>query len=333
MKILFISLGSIGLRHLSNIKKLAPKSEIKILRLKNKSKKKQYNNQITEKEVYLFNPDLIIINSPSNKHFEYFKKFHNKKNHFFIEKPIDSSIKNINKKTLLDFKNFSMVGYVLRFNHILLKLKKIILEKKFGNINLVDIKVGKYLPDWRTNNKYYRTVSAQKKLGGGVLLELSHEIDYATWLFGYPDKVFCVAKKISNFKTDVEDIASIIFEYPKKIIQISLDMIQRVPKREIKIVCTKATIYVDLINYNLNFFNKKNPKGKKIKLSNPKNNNEIYLKQMDFLLFKVFKKYKPKYKQSKLFKDYSTLRSGYKTLRIIEKIKSSNQLKKKLNFK
>ena len=40
MKILFISLGSIGLRHLSNIKKLAPKSEIKILRLKNKSKKK-----------------------------------------------------------------------------------------------------------------------------------------------------------------------------------------------------------------------------------------------------------------------------------------------------
>ena len=48
-----------------------------------------------------------------------------------------------------------------------------------------------------------------------MLLELSHEIDYATWLFGYPNKVFSVTKKISNFKTDVEDVASIIFEYPK----------------------------------------------------------------------------------------------------------------------
>ena len=45
-----------------------------------------------------------------------------------------------------------------------------------------------------------------------------------------PNKVFSVTKKISNFKTDVEDVASIIFEYPKKIIQISLDMLQQVPK-------------------------------------------------------------------------------------------------------
>ena len=333
MKILFISLGSIGLRHLSNIKRLAPKSIIKILRIKNRSIKKQYNNQISGDEVNLFNPDLIIINTPSNKHFEYFKKFYNKKTCFFIEKPIDSSIKNINKKILHQFKNFSMVGYILRFNYILLKLRKIISSKKFGNVNLVDIKVGKYLPDWRTNNKYYKTVSAQKKLGGGALLELSHEIDYATWLFGYPNKVFGVTKKISDLKIDVEDVVSAIFEYPKKIIQISLDMLQQVPKREMKIVCSKATIYADLINQNLKFFNKKNPNGKKIKINKFKNENEIYLKQMDFLLYKTFKNYKPKYKLSKFFKDYSNLKSSYKTLRIIEKLKSSNKLEKKLNFK
>ena len=46
-------------------------------------------------------------------------------------------------------------------------------------------------------------------------------------------------------------------------------MLQQVPKREIKIVCTKATIYVDLINHSLKFLIRKIQK-EKIKLSNPK---------------------------------------------------------------
>jgi predicted dehydrogenase len=159
-------------------------------------------------------------------------------------------------------------------------------KKKYGETKLVDIKVGQYLPDWRLNKDYTKSVSAQKKLGGGVLLELSHEIDYSTWIFGIPKKIFGLKKKISNLKIDVEDVATLIFEYPKKIIQISLDFLQQVPKMEIKIVCDRGTIYADLINQKLILFNKKNPNGKKIRFQKFKNSNEIYLYQMDFLLFK-----------------------------------------------
>ena len=75
------------------------------------------------------------------------------------------------------------------------------------------------LPDWRPQSDYRKGVSAIKKLGGGVLLELSHEIDYATWLFGNPISLFCSSRKLSNLDLDVEDYANLIFEYGDKMSQ------------------------------------------------------------------------------------------------------------------
>jgi len=328
MKILLISKGSIGQRHYLNLKKLVPRSIIKILRTKNKNNKS--SNEVNEEQAKSFNADLILINSPASKHFYHYKKFYNQKKSFFIEKPIESSIKNINKSFLNKKNNFTMVGYVLRFDNILLKIKKLILEKKYGETKLVDIKVGQYLPDWRINKDYTKSVSAQKKLGGGALLELSHEIDYATWIFGFPKKIFGITKKISNLKIDVEDVATLIFEYPKKIIQISLDFLQQVPKMEIKIICERGTIYADLIKQKLTLFNKKSPNGKKIRFQKFKNSNEIYLYQMDFLLFKSFKNYQPKFNSTKKFNQFSTINSAYKVLKLIDKIKSSNKKNKKI---
>jgi len=225
-----------------------------------------------------------------------------------------------------------MIGYVLRFDNVLLKIKELIDQKKFGNVKIVDIKVGQYLPYWRTNKRYQDGVSAKKNLGGGALLELSHEIDYATWIFGYPKNIFGIAKKISDLKINVEDVASIIFEYPKKIIQISLDFLQRTPKMEIKIVCDKATIYADLIKQKLNYFNEKCPGGKKIKITKFKNGNEMYLKQMDFLLKRSFKNYYPKFKQNYFFDNFSSIESSYKLLKLIDKIRQSNKLNRKIKF-
>lgn len=331
MKILIISMGSIGIRHYKNIKKLIPKSKIKILRTKNK--KKEYKEEINEKLAQIFDPDLVIINSPASKHFYYYKKFFNKRRSYFIEKPLESASNRFDKRFLKINNKFTMIGYVLRFDNILLKIKELVDKKKFGDVKLVDIKVGQYLPYWRTNKRYQDGVSAKKKLGGGVLLELSHEIDYATWIFGYPKKILSITKKISNLKINVEDIASMIFEYPKKLIQISLDFLQRTPKMEIKIVCDRATIYADLINQKLTYHNEKNPNGKKIEISKFKSGNEIYLKQMDFLLQHSFKSYNSKFKKNYSLNCYSSLKSSYKLLKLIDKIRQSNKLNKKVKFK
>ena len=325
-----ISMGSIGIRHYKNLQKLIPKSEIKILRTKNS--KKEYKEEIDEKSAQTFDPDLVLINSPASKHFYYYKKFFKKKRSYFIEKPLENLSSKFDKKFLKKMNKFTMIGYVLRFDQTLLKIKELVDKKRFGNVKLVDVKVGQYLPYWRTNKKYQKGVSANKKLGGGALLELSHEIDYATWIFGYPQKIFGITKKISNLKIDVEDVASIIFEYPRKMIQISLDFLQRTPKMEIKIVCDRATIYGDLVKQKLNYFDEKNPSGKKIIIPKFKNGNEIYLRQMDFLLMHSFKKYHSKFKQNYYFKNYSNLKSSYNLLKLIDKIRQSNKLNKKIKF-
>ncbi len=328
MRILLVSMGSIGERHYKNIKKLLPKSEIKILRTKNK--KKNYIEEVSFSEAKSFDPNLVLINSPANKHFYYYKKFFKTARSFFIEKPLESKISNLDLNFLKKRNKFLMIGYVLRFDNILLTLKKLIKKRKYGKVKLVDIKVGQYLPDWRKNKNYKHGVSAQKKLGGGVLLELSHEIDYATWLFGFPKKIIGITKKLSSLKIDVEDVANIIMDYPDKTIQISLDFLQMVAKMEIKIVFDNATIYADLIDQKLKVYTKKYPKGKNIKFTKFKNGNEIYLRQFDFLFYKSFKNYKPKYNSTKKFDNFSDHKTATKVLDIVEKIKLSDKSGKKI---
>jgi predicted dehydrogenase len=75
-----------------------------------------------------------------------------------------------------------MTGYNLRFSYSLKRFNELIKKKIVGKILSVRCEVGQYLPDWRPNKDFRKTVSANKRLGGGVLLELSHEIDYLRWI-------------------------------------------------------------------------------------------------------------------------------------------------------
>ena len=78
-----------------------------------------------------------------------------------------------------NLKNRYYVGYNLRFHPVLIYLKQFLIRKKIFSINVIS---HSYLPNWRKIN-YRHSISANKKLGGGVLLELSHELDYLKWIF------------------------------------------------------------------------------------------------------------------------------------------------------
>lgn len=266
MRILIVGLGSIGHRHLNNINNIFPDSEIIIMRHQ-KPSIDDSNNRIPNivyklSEAIELNPDIAFLTNPSPFHVPIAIELANNGIHLLIEKPLSHDLKNVYH--LLEICNKSkvkvMIGYNLRFRNGLSVLKKTLESGMIGRAISFRAEVGQYLPDWRSTADYREVVSAQKELGGGVLLELSHEIDYARWLLGNFVAISAITGRCSDLEIDVEDIAEIIFETEKGVIgNIHLDMVNRSKTRTCQIVGTNGTIIWNLLDDSVKIFTQTHP--------------------------------------------------------------------------
>jgi len=216
-KVLIVGFGSIGKRHLSILRKYHPNIEITILTRSLEGKKNFEDNNLcftTSLKVAIdLKPDAAIIANPSTKHLKISKSLCKHGIHLLIEKPIAAETNGV--QSLINYCKLNsiilMTGYNFRFLPSLIEFRKLIRNQEIGNTLSVRAEVGQYLPNWRPDSDYRKNVSAQKKLGGGVILELSHEIDYLSWIFGPITWVKSHASKQSNLEIDVEDTVNIIF--------------------------------------------------------------------------------------------------------------------------
>jgi predicted dehydrogenase len=88
-----------------------------------------------------------------------------------------------------------------------------------------------YLPDWRPGQDYRKTYSAHKDMGGGVSIDLIHEWDYLTWLFGMPTEYHSMINKVSNLEIDSDDLAIYIGKNDKTTFELHLDYFGRQTQR------------------------------------------------------------------------------------------------------
>ncbi len=253
-KIIIIGTGSISKKHISVIKKLKYKIELYNI----SSRKFEKLSKSDLEKLTLFKPELIIVCSPSSKHFNQFKKIEeNFKNiNVLIEKPVFEKYYNVKDK----LRNKYFVGYNLRFHPVIIFLKKFLLNKKLFSINVVS---HSYLPEWRKIS-YRKSVSAKKELGGGVLLELSHELDYLKWIFKDIKILYSFNKKISNLLINVDDILSIIGIVKKNILlNLNINFFSKIPNRTIKIDGKGFSLNADLIKNKITIISDKKKKIKK----------------------------------------------------------------------
>lgn len=253
---LIIGFGSIGKKHFQSMLKSKIFKEIYILSKRSNNKKNYIQNL---NQISFVNPDVIIICSETSSHFQQLKFIEKnfKGKIILVEKPIFS--KSINFKIK---KNRVFVAYNLRYDPILQYIKKYISNKKIISTN---INCNSYLPNWR-DRYYQKSYSANKKQGGGVHLDLSHEIDYANWIFKrlIINKIFL--KKISNLKINSYDYANFYgSSYLSKIINIKLNYFSLKEKRNIEIFTNKEYLFVDFINRKIEFKTTNNYKIKKFK--------------------------------------------------------------------
>ena len=310
-----VGYGSIAQKHIKLIKTKYPKSDIKILIHKKNNK---FNNRLNffHKEKLFFKNkfDFIFLCNPCTKHVEYLEKsIKYKVKNIFVEKPISDNLKKIEKfrKKYPKYKNKILVGYVLLFNELFTKTLRLIQKDKIGTIISANVVCNSNFKNWRKNKKYNRTVSANKKLGGGVLNELSHELNYAIKLFGPIQKVYSKIKYQSNKKIDVETEAQIYCSTKNKIdLGIFINFLSNKEERYCEIVGTKGKLLLDF-------------KNKKIILGNNKTyniyKNPMYKKQLNFFLNKSKNK-------SKI--TLEKFNNSLETVKLIEAIKISGSKKK-----
>lgn len=299
-KILFVGYGSIAKKHIRILNKLK-KYEIFII-----SNSYFGKNKLSIKEAKKIEFQYCFICSPASHRLNYLKYLINSSNNFFLEKPISHNYKNALKlkKKIISKKIY--VGYVFRHNKIITKAKKII-EKMKNEITSVQIISSSFLPTWRNGTSYKKSVSSQKKLGGGVLNELSHEIDICFYLFGNISLQYGSFYNSKSLKINVEEMSNIILEINNKIpINLFLNFNSHLRDRRVVINFKKKTLELNLNKNLMKIF------------SNAKEIKRIYFKRENKIMFSS---------QISNFLSGKKLNDSYKeslkTLKIIDEIKKN----------
>ncbi len=254
-KALFVGIGSIARRHIRNLQDILNKRDIRY-RLdafrRNFSEKTEGINVVYNDIADVPNDyDAVFITNPTEKHLETLQLFHEKGKHFFIEKPV-VSLTQLEKARKFNLREESIyyVACPLRYNAVIQWIKNNISSNDVISVRSIS---SSYLPDWRPGQDYRDTYSAHKDLGGGVSIDLIHEWDYLTYLFGYPERIHSFIGKKSALEIDSDDYAIYIAEFRDKIIELHLDYFGRKTIREIQLFTRDETIIGDISNNLISF--------------------------------------------------------------------------------
>ena len=249
MNILIVGLGSIAKKHIEALERLNIDTTVYALRSNKNALKVENVINIFDLEAVDVTFDFAIISNPTHLHYEFIETLALKEIPLFIEKPAVHTLENVDAlaKIIEDKKLITYVACNLRF-HPCISFLKDKLQKEQLNINEINVYCGSYLPEWRANKDYKSIYSANADMGGGVHLDLFHEIDYTTWLFGFPKKTSSVLRSVSTIDIKAYDYANYILEYDRFTASIILNYYRRQVKREIEIVLDTETLVVDLVN-------------------------------------------------------------------------------------
>lgn len=263
-RFLIVGLGSIGRRHLRNLLDLRPGCRVAVLRSGlSGCAASPVDVAVIEcrswEEALDFAPQAAIVAGPATTHLASTRRLIEAGIPVLIEKPLAEGLSGVGE--LLDLTESvcvpAAVGYNLRLRPSLLQVRALIAENAIGPITAVRAEVGQYLPDWRPGARYQDGVSARRALGGGPLLELSHEFDYLYWMFGLPETVTARGGRYSSLEIDVEDVVEVTLEFTgqhRMLANVHLDFLQRAPDRRCRFIGAEGTLIWDAVADTIDIF-------------------------------------------------------------------------------
>ncbi len=248
MRILIAGFGSIGRRHFRNLLALGQRDIVFLRSQQSKLPADEIADFPMETDIQAalaHNPDAVIVSNPTALHMDVAIPAAAMGCHLLIEKPISHSLARIDelRAAVKQGGGQVLVGFQFRFHPGLQKIAALIQDNAIGRPLSIRAHWGEYLPDWHPWENYRDGYSARADLGGGVVLTLSHPLDYLRWLFGEVQSLWAFTSSQSNLALPVEDTAEISLRFTSGVIgSLHLNYTQRPPVHRLEVVGASGTI-------------------------------------------------------------------------------------------
>jgi len=243
MNCLVVGYGSIGARHANILKKMGHSVNV----VSKRNVEDFFCHKTIKGVLAKKNIDYAIIANETCKHYESFMELNELgySGKLLIEKPVFLDYLSLQHS---DFENV-FVAYNLRFHPLIQKLREFLKDNEICSIQAY---VGQYLPNWRPGTDYTGSYSASKAQGGGVLRDLSHELDYINWIAGGWKRVAAIGGKFSDLQIDSDDIFVLLLEMENcPVASVQMNYLDRTTHREIIVNMKDHSIKVDLLHSTL----------------------------------------------------------------------------------
>ena len=286
-----VGCGSIGKRHIRNLLALSVRNilaydsnPVRSYEVREEFGVETLNNLESAWEQ---NPYGAFITTPTSLHIPIAIQAAEYGCHLFIVKPLSHTFEGVKKLlALIEEKQLiSLVGCNMRFHPGLQKVKELIEEKTLGNMVAARVESGQYLPDWHPMEDYRKNYSARRDLGGGIILDAIHELDYIRWLLGEVRSVSCFAGKLSHLEIETEDTAEIILRFSNGAIgEVHVDYVQRAYSRTSQFIGDEGTIRWDYSQGTVRYYSSASDRW--MEFENPKDwvANQMYVDELSHFL-------------------------------------------------
>jgi predicted dehydrogenase len=260
MKYLIAGLGSIGRRHFRNLIALG-ETDIVLLRSHRATlPDDELNGHPVETDLGAalkkHKPDAVIVSNPTALHLNIAIPAAQAGCHILLEKPVSNSMDQLDVLQTAAEKSGSriLVGFQFRYHPALNKAREIIQTGMLGRVLTAHVRWGEYLPNWHPWEDYRQSYAARADLGGGVIVTLTHALDYLCFILGEVESVWSFNGHVSPLEVDVEDIAEIGLRFSSGLIGgVHLNYVQRPPVHQLEIVGTQGTLRWDNADGTLHY--------------------------------------------------------------------------------
>ena len=246
VKVAVVGAGSIGQRHQRLLQELG--HEVVVVSKSSKSAKYKSLTDALAQE----NFEYVVLASKTSQHFADLRVLIEKNfvGSVLVEKPIFDRSEKLKPN---HFK-FLAVGYNLRFHPAIIWLQETL--PQLGAVSSVNFYVGQYLPTWRPDSDYRNSSSAKTDSGGGVLRDLSHELDLVQYIFGDWKKITAIGGKFSDLEIETDDTFSILLQTDRcSAVSVQMNYSDRLRQRLINVNGNNGTIQIDLVSNSATFNN------------------------------------------------------------------------------